>query len=95
MKYSRNNPPTVCMQTNSTCYKETTIMKPVGVLWHSTGCNNPYLLRYIQPSDNDPNYDALIAEIGVNRYGMDYNHHYYESGLNAWVGRRYHFLKCN
>ena len=89
MKYSRNNPPSICMQDNSTCYKETTIMKPVGVLWHSTGCNNPYLLRYIQPSPHDPNYEALMEEIGKNRYGTDYNHTSYQSGLNAWIGRRY------
>lgn len=47
MKYSAKNPPLVCMMTNSTCYKGTRKMKPVGVLWHSTGANNPYLKRYV------------------------------------------------
>ena len=46
-KYSSSNPPLVCMQTNSTCYKGTNTMKPLGVLWHSTGANNPTLKRYV------------------------------------------------
>ena len=47
MKYNSNNKPIVCMQTNSTCYKSTRTMKPLGILWHSTGANNPYLKRYV------------------------------------------------
>ena len=43
MKYNANNKPLVCMMTNSTCYKQTRTMTPVGVLWHSTGANNPNL----------------------------------------------------
>ena len=58
MKYSTNNRPMVCMMTNSTCYKESYKMKVKGVLWHSTGANNPALSRYVQPSKDDKNYDA-------------------------------------
>lgn len=87
MKYSASNKPIVCMQTNSRCYKETRKMKPVGVLWHSTGCNNPWILRYVQPSDNDPNKSALIAKIGINKYGSDWNHNQVDAGLNCWIGK--------
>ena len=45
MKYSDKNPPLVCMQTQSTCYKGTGKMQVKGILWHDTGCNNPNLKR--------------------------------------------------
>jgi hypothetical protein len=47
MKYNINNKPLICMQTNSTCYKKTSTMTPLGILWHSTGANNPNLKRYV------------------------------------------------
>ena len=43
--------PYVCMMTNSTCYKNTKEMKVKGILWHDTGCNNPWLSRYVQTTD--------------------------------------------
>ena len=66
MKYTKNNKPLVCMQTQSTCYRGTRTMAVKGVLWHSTGANNPWLKRYVQPSDNDPNKAELLALLGVN-----------------------------
>ena len=86
MKYTKSNPPLVCMMTNSTCYKGTTIGTPVGVLWHCTGANNKTLKRYVQPSKDDPNYDFLIKTIGRNVYGNDFNHISRQAGLNAWIG---------
>jgi hypothetical protein len=47
MKYNSNNKPLQCMMTNSTCYKGTKTMEIKGVLWHSTGANNPNLRRYV------------------------------------------------
>ena len=35
---------------------------PCGVMVHSTGANNPYLRRYVQPDD---------GELGKNRYDND------------------------
>lgn len=87
MKYSNSNKPLVCMQTNSTCYKETKTMTVKGVLWHSTGANNPNLKRYVQPSFNDVNYSTLISKIGKNTAGNDWNHIPMQAGLNAWIGR--------
>ena len=87
MKYSDQNKPLVCMQTNSTCYKGTTQGTPVGVLWHSTGCSNPWISRYVQPSADDPNYAALINKIGKNSYNNDWNHINVQAGLNAWIGK--------
>lgn len=87
MKYNTNNKPLVCMQTNSTCYKGTRTMTVLGVLWHSTGANNPWLKRYVQPSSNDANYSSLMKKLGTNQYGTDWNHTSQQAGLNCWIGK--------
>lgn len=87
MKYSEKNKPLVCMLTNSTCYKGTYRFKPKGVLWHCTGANNPNIWRYVQPSSNDPNRDALLEKIGRNNYGSDWNRAQVQAGVNAWIGK--------
>lgn len=87
MKYSESNKPIVCMQTNSTCYKGTTTMKVLGVLWHSTGANNPNIKRYVQPFETDSNYNEIVKLLGKNEYNNDWNHIEREAGLNAWIGK--------
>lgn len=87
MKYNENNKPLVCMQTQSTCYRNTRKMKVLGVLWHSTGANNPWLKRYVQPSDNDSNRAQLLALLGKNQSGNDWNHIDRQAGLNCWIGK--------
>ena len=89
MKYSGNNPPIACMQTKSACYRGPRQMTVRGVLWHSTGADNPSLARYIQPADDDPGRAALLALLGANQYGNDYNHgsRARQMGVNAWIGR--------
>lgn len=77
----------VCMQTHSTCYKSTRKMEIKGILWHSTGANNPYIKRYVQPYEGDANYNEAIAKLGKNVNGNDWNHIYHEAGLNAWIGK--------
>lgn len=77
-----------CYQTNSTWYKGAKSgSKPVGVLWHDTGGGNPTLKRYVQPCKTDANYDEMIALLGKNKYGNDWNHIEREAGLNAWIGQ--------
>lgn len=87
MKYSDNNTPLICLMTQSTCYRGTRPMQIKGVLWHSTGCNNPNISRYVQPDDNAPNRMELIEKIGRNSTGGDWNHIDYRAGVNAWIGR--------
>ena len=62
-------------------------MKPVGVLWHSTGANNPSLKRYVQPMEYDSNYTEMIKLLGKNNYNNDWNHIYMNAGVNAWIGK--------
>lgn len=87
MKYSAKNLPLQCMMTQSTCYKGTRKMNVLGILWHSTGANNPTLKRYVQPDDNAENNAELINLIGKNLYGNDWNHINREAGLNCWIGK--------
>lgn len=49
---------------DSDCYKKGTRMTPAGVQVHSTGANNPWLRRYVQPDD---------GRIGKNPNGNDHN----------------------
>ncbi|SDB60842.1 hypothetical protein SAMN02910317_03245 [Ruminococcaceae bacterium FB2012] len=87
MKYNDKNKPLVCMMTQSTCYKGTRKFTPKGVLWHSTGANNPWLKRYVQPDDNAANKAELLKKLGTNAYKNDWNHIYHEAGLNFWIGK--------
>ena len=87
MKYSASNKPLVCMQTQSTCYKGTSVMNIKGVLWHSTGANNPNLKRYIQPSDNAKDRESWIKLLGANTSKNDWNHITRQAGLNCWIGK--------
>lgn len=87
MKYSERNKPLVCMQAQSTCYRGTRKMDIKGVLWHSTGANNPNLRRYVQPSDNDGNRAELLRLLGKNSNSNDWNHVSVEAGLNCWIGK--------
>ena len=87
MKYNENNPPMVCMQTQSSCYKGTGKMQIKGVLWHDTGCNNPSLKRYVQPSDNAPDREKWLERLGRNVYHNDWNHVTRKAGMNCWIGK--------
>lgn len=87
MKYTENNKPLVCMMTNSTCYKGTTTFTPKGVLWHSTGANNPNLKRYVQPSDNASDREKMLKLLGTNSNKNDWNHSSVQAGLNCWIGK--------
>lgn len=87
MKYSSTNRPLECMMTQSTCYKGTSTMTVKGVLWHSTGANNPNLRRYVQPDDNAANRAELLALLGKNGNRNDWNHINRQAGLNCWIGK--------
>lgn len=87
MKYTSSNPPLKCIMKNSTCFKQTRQMDVKGVLWHSTGANNPNLKRYVQPDNSDANYQKLMQLLGKNTAGNDWNHIEVQAGLNAWIGK--------
>lgn len=61
-----------CILTENDCYKRNVKIAPKGIMVHSTGCNNPWLCRYVQPND---------GLLGNNRYSNDWN----QPGLNVCV----------
>ena len=81
-----------CYLTNNDCYKKglnkEARITPKGIVVHSTGCNQKLLRRFVQPSKDDPNYDAIIADIGLNPNGNSWN----RSGLDVCV---HAFIGCN
>src|SRR5690606_21802694 len=50
--------------TKNDCYTKGGKMKPVGIMVHSTGANNPALSRYVGPDD---------GILGVNKYNNHWN----------------------
>lgn len=76
-----------CILTNSTCYKRAGESSKTGIVVHSTGVNNPYVKRYVQPMENDADYSKIIADLGYNKYKNDWNHITREAGVHAFVGK--------
>lgn len=54
---------------------------------HSTGCNNPNLKRYVQPSTNDANYNTLISQLGKNNGGTAWNSSNTNVCVHAFIGK--------
>ena len=62
-----------CIMTNSLCYKQAgRVPEHFGIVVHSTGVNQPRISRYVQPSDNDPNRDEIIADIEKDQIVEDF-----------------------
>ena len=58
-----------CMATRARAYMSPEpIEKIKGIVLHSTGVNQPYVKRVIQPSNDDPNYAEIMADLGENIY---------------------------
>lgn len=76
-----------CIMTNSTCYKETTQDAKTGIIIHSTGCNNAYIKRYVQPTEGSVGYSDVIADIGKNYNRNDWNHKDVKKGVHAFIGK--------
>lgn len=64
--------------TQSDCYKASAASRFAGVQVHSTGANNPYLRRYVQPDD---------GRLGVNQYGNSHNRPGVDVCANAYIGK--------
>lgn len=70
-----------CMFINNACYKSGQKIKVKGIMWHSTGANNPNLRRYVQPDD---------GLLGVNPNGNHWNQSYPQGTsvcVHAWIGK--------
>ena len=87
MKYNEKNPPISCILKSSTCFKQTRKMQPKGILVHSTGANNPWLKRYVQPDGLNDNEAYLMTILGYNSNHNDWNHIDRQAGVNAFIGK--------
>lgn len=70
-----------CILGNNDCFKSGRFITPNGVMWHSTGANNPMLRRYVQPMAGYTDYDKLVDLLGKNPNGNHWN----RAGLNVCV----------
>ena len=66
------------MATKSPCYKEARPMTPTGGVLHSTGANNPWLKRYVEPDDGN---------LGVNQYHNGVNREDHRVIAHAYIGK--------
>lgn len=64
--------------TKSDCYKAGATSNFKGVQVHSTGANNPYLKRYVQPDD---------GRLGKNNNGNSHNRPGVDVCANAYIGK--------
>lgn len=70
-----------CLATNNACYRAGQRITPKGIMVHSTGANNPYLRRYVQPDD---------GLLGTNAYGNHFNVKYPANRavcVHAFIGK--------
>ena len=76
-----------CLLTQNDCYKTGRIIKPKGVMVHSTGANNPWLRRYVQPAASTPDRAELLAALGRNPNGNHWNRPGLDVCVHGFVGR--------
>ena len=69
----------VLLLTKNDCYQKGETIAPKGVMIHSTGANNPWLLRYVGPDD---------GLLGENLYGNHWNRPGVSACVHAFIGRR-------
>lgn len=62
----------------SDCYKSAFKQTPTGIQVHSTGSNNPYLKRYVQPND---------GLLGENKNNNSHNRSGVTVCANAYIGK--------
>lgn len=68
-----------CFFTNNACYLRGQKIVPKGVMVHSTGANNPWLKRYVQPDD---------GLLGKNTNANDWNRPGLDVCVHAFIGKK-------
>lgn len=89
-----------CLFVKNRWYRSGTTIPMTGIVVHSTGANNPNLKRYVQPAAGqtvglavlEPEYEesscsGMLAKLGTNTNGNDWNRATQELGVHAWVGK--------
>ena len=83
-----------CMLIENDCYKSATkiVGNPTGIVVHSTGCNNRYIKRYVNPVMGQKDYQTIIDDIGKNLYNNHWNNDAETMGKYSCV---HAFIGCN
>lgn len=76
-----------CILTENDCYRAGSVIRPRGVMVHSTGAANPMLRRYVQPAKADGERDALLGQLGINPNGNHWNRPGLNVCVHAFIGR--------
>lgn len=76
-----------CILRSNDCYKAKRTITPKGVMVHSTGANNPNLRRYVQPTAATPEGTELLAQLGKNTNGNDWNRPGLDVCVHGFVGK--------
>lgn len=79
--------PLQCIFTQSDCYKTGRTIRPKGVMVHSTGADNPWLRRYVQPAASAPGQAALLAALGENKNGNHWNRPDVNACVHGFIGK--------
>lgn len=67
-----------CIMTANPCYKAGRRITPKGIVVHSTGANNAYIRRYVQPDD---------GVLGKNKYNNHWNKSNANKCVHAFIGK--------
>lgn len=82
-----------CVFHANGAYKAAQIIKPVGIVVHSTGCDNEMLRRYVQPTKANVNAAQILADLGKNVYNNHHNQEYINGVYNDICMHAY--IGCN
>lgn len=81
-----------CIFTANGAYRAHKRIKPVGIVVHSTGCDNEMLRRYVQPTTANADFKEILADLGKNVYNNHLNQEYINGVYNdicmhAFIGK--------
>lgn len=74
-----------CPAEKNLCWLAGRHITPRGVMWHSTGANNPNLWRYAQPCPNHPQRKEVLSQLGDNLWENDWCNNPTDNGTKRCV----------
>lgn len=82
-----------CILCNNDCYEADVRIKPTRIVVHSTGANNPWLSRCVQPTKYQKTgmggltRDEMMKLLGENKYGTDWNRSGITKCVHGFIGK--------
>lgn len=82
-----------CLFNSNGAYKAAQRIKPMGIVVHSTGCDNEMLRRYVQPDTANAERKTILEDLGKNMYNNHHNQEYINGVYNDICMHAY--IGCN